>query len=56
VCSRRTTHQLDFVMLKRDWKPLATYEGFERIASYVVMFFISIRLCAGEWAFSMRSC
>src|SRR6516162_8878189 len=29
-------------MLKRDWKPLATYEGFERIASYVVMFFISI--------------
>jgi len=29
-------------MLKRDWKPLATYEAFERIASYVVMFFISI--------------
>jgi len=29
-------------MLKPDWKPLATYEGFERIASYVVMFFISI--------------
>jgi uncharacterized membrane protein (DUF373 family) len=29
-------------MRKPDWKPLTTYAGFERIASYVVMLFISI--------------
>jgi uncharacterized membrane protein (DUF373 family) len=29
-------------MLKLDWKNLPSYERFERAASYVVMFFISI--------------
>jgi uncharacterized membrane protein (DUF373 family) len=32
----------DPAMLKLDWKNLPSYERFERAASYVVMFFISI--------------